>query len=218
MFWRKRDHLTDDDLSAYADGALTADATRRAESHLAACEHCRQALADVRSVKSLLSALPVVEPPRSFVLSPAAVSAASTQGRPQPRRAPYSLGYLPALAMTVLVLLFAVDLAFIDGGDGDRARSLMTTADRATELQTMPAAGQAAPAESERSAAPSPVARAGDEAPRPEPAVDAEVRATASRSDAEDTARTVLRVLQVLVALVFVVSLFVWLRVRLGIG
>src|SRR5438132_101666 len=51
-----------DSLSAFADDALGRRENRAVRSHLAACRRCREDLAEIRSLKRLLRALPDVRP------------------------------------------------------------------------------------------------------------------------------------------------------------
>lgn len=50
------------ELSAYFDGELRGDALARMESHLAACENCRDTLARLRKLRNAMHALS--KPPR----------------------------------------------------------------------------------------------------------------------------------------------------------
>jgi hypothetical protein len=110
MFWTRRTgHLSNEELSAYLDGELPAARLTAAAGHLAGCDQCSAALDALRQTAALVSRLPQVEAPRSFTLTPA--MAGSGQRRPQqPQRRP-QLVFVPAVALTLLVALFAVDLA-----------------------------------------------------------------------------------------------------------
>ena len=57
-------------VSGYLDGELTPLERRRAESHLAGCDLCRDELTDMMFVRARLRALPMLELP-SQVTSPA---------------------------------------------------------------------------------------------------------------------------------------------------
>jgi anti-sigma factor RsiW len=61
----KGDHLGDR-LSALLDGELAGDEVRDADAHLAECEQCRAELDATASTRSLVRALPAVEPPFGF--------------------------------------------------------------------------------------------------------------------------------------------------------
>lgn len=49
-------------LNDYADGRLHGHASEKAESHLAECKQCREALADIRSIRQGLVCEPVEKP------------------------------------------------------------------------------------------------------------------------------------------------------------
>jgi anti-sigma factor RsiW len=55
------------ELSAYLDDALTAPERSAVDSHLASCDDCRARLAELRSVASLIGALPDPVPSRRLV-------------------------------------------------------------------------------------------------------------------------------------------------------
>jgi len=61
-------HIEVDALNAYLDGALSGDERRAIEAHLASCAECRQELAELRTVVTLLHGLPQIDPPVSFQL------------------------------------------------------------------------------------------------------------------------------------------------------
>ncbi|MCP5114103.1 MAG: hypothetical protein GY953_25005, partial [bacterium] len=63
----------DDRLSAYLDTQLEAAERDSVEAHLAECEECRDELAAVSGVRSLLRNLPMLEPPSSALDLPAEV-------------------------------------------------------------------------------------------------------------------------------------------------
>jgi hypothetical protein len=66
-------HFDAEVLASFVDGVAELPAETRAamEAHLAACSSCRGALAELRIVVAALSALPEIEPRRSFALTPA---------------------------------------------------------------------------------------------------------------------------------------------------
>lgn len=223
MFWRKKHPVSREDLTAFVDGRPEAPSFA---SHIEGCEVCRRDVAELRAVKAMLSAMPEVQPRRSFALTPAMAGQAEQKPRPLPRRQPYSLGYLPALAMTVLVLLFAVDIAVIDTTSPDRAA--LTGANGAAELRTFDSAGAAPPSVQEsvprQAGTPAPGAGQTDEAaPMPAAAADrattdedaASERQAVAETRSDTTLRDTIRVLQLIAGLALIVSLFVWLRARL---
>lgn len=68
-----RNHTSDWDeqrerLSAYLDGELNEDERVALEQHLPTCEQCQRALDDLREVRTLLRAMPIPTPPRSFAI------------------------------------------------------------------------------------------------------------------------------------------------------
>lgn len=68
-------HLDDEVLAGYLDDAdaLAPGVRAIVELHLAACGDCRHTLAELRAVVVALSALPDIEPRRSFAVTPAMV-------------------------------------------------------------------------------------------------------------------------------------------------
>ncbi|HWV25096.1 MAG TPA: zf-HC2 domain-containing protein [Thermomicrobiales bacterium] len=62
-------HLSDDLLNAWLDDEATGLDSDAIRAHLAICERCRESLASLRSVKSLVAELPEVQLPRSFTLT-----------------------------------------------------------------------------------------------------------------------------------------------------
>ena len=60
------EHIADQILSASIDDQLTLEEAREANAHLQTCAACRARLDELRSVVSLLGALPALEPPRDF--------------------------------------------------------------------------------------------------------------------------------------------------------
>jgi hypothetical protein len=111
MFWTKRTgHLSDEDLSVFIDGELTGARLDAAQRHVAACPDCSAAVAELRDLKTLVARLPLVEPSRSFVLTPSMAGAGQKRPQAAPPRRP-SLAFVPAVALTLLVALFAVDLS-----------------------------------------------------------------------------------------------------------
>lgn len=87
-------------VSAYLDGELPPLERRRAESHLAGCDVCRDALTDMMFVRARLRALPMLElPPELTGKAPAAA--------PIYRRARVLVG-AAAAAVTMVLALAAV--------------------------------------------------------------------------------------------------------------
>jgi anti-sigma factor RsiW len=62
------EHLTNTELSAFLDKALTPEEMALCDAHIQTCQVCRTALADLRLTSALLGGMPQVAVPRSFVL------------------------------------------------------------------------------------------------------------------------------------------------------
>ena len=157
---RKRDHIRNDDLSAFLDGALRPTDVAAVASHLRRCPACSAALEEMQSVKSMLGGLPRTQPPRSFVVS-ARAAAMADQARPRP--APRALTFAPAVALTVLIALLTVDFALQPQGaapDGvaslgaESAQKAAAGADAQSDLAAPPAAVQPSPVAAARQAQP----------------------------------------------------------------
>jgi hypothetical protein len=96
-------HSDDIWLDEYADGAMTAEATRAADAHLATCARCRALVADIRAIRSMSRSLEShVPPPHVWVRLAAAIEA-------QPKRrwlfslSPFALQPAAALAMAAVL-------------------------------------------------------------------------------------------------------------------
>lgn len=144
MLWLNRHRRLRDNLSAYADGRLSPDATRSVEGHLETCGACRGELEDLRAAVALLRALPEAETPRSFALTPDQIA------RPQ-RRAPVT-GLPPLVtglrlaSVALAVSLAAVVIADVGGlagnssgpGVSDRASHTLSQNERAAAAVPSP--------------------------------------------------------------------------------
>lgn len=108
FFWRKHP-IRDVDLSAYVDGQLEPPARDRLEAHIETCTPCREALAELRALRSALQELPPATAPRSFALREADVRA---EAKPSltPARPPALLGGLASVALVAFVALVGVDV------------------------------------------------------------------------------------------------------------
>lgn len=130
-------------LSAYLDGELAPDDVAALERHLATCAECRDELAGLREVRTLLRALPQPALPRSFVLpettarsaprTPAPTPLPTASVRARPRRAN---GTVPALARAAqwvgalaacFGLLLIVATAVVSGGAGRTSTAASST-------------------------------------------------------------------------------------------
>ena len=84
-------------VSAYLDGELPALERRRAESHLAGCDRCRDDLTDMMFVRARLRALPMLELPPEMTATAPTVA-------PIYRRAKLLVGAAAAVVTMVLAL------------------------------------------------------------------------------------------------------------------
>jgi anti-sigma factor RsiW len=126
-FLKRREHISDADLSAYIDGELTAPEAARVLTHLQRCADCGAILEGLRSVASMLAALPAEAPSRSFILSPAQAGIETRRQTPRRFAVP---AFAPAVAMTIFVALLAVDLLPSSGSSDDEVatdRSVFST-------------------------------------------------------------------------------------------
>jgi anti-sigma factor RsiW len=124
-----RSHPVEDaELSDYVDGRVPTARLEFVERHVAGCETCRSQVTELKAVQAMLRSLPAPLPPRSFTLSPEAA-----RSRPPVEhglaRAPV---WAPALALSVLVLLLAVDLVDIGGGNGGGSAGLSASQEKST--------------------------------------------------------------------------------------
>src|SRR4030042_1568337 len=81
--WLKsyRHPLKEAELSAYLDGRLSPDRSRRLEEHIRSCDPCRRKIDDLRALAEALREMPEAPVPRSFALMPEQVRGVG-QGRP----------------------------------------------------------------------------------------------------------------------------------------
>ncbi len=89
---------TREQLSAHIDGQLTSEEKGSLEEHLASCKPCQQELESLRATKSVLSFMPSVATPRSFLLVVE-----------QPARRP-AFGFLRLATAVAAVLLILVQI------------------------------------------------------------------------------------------------------------
>ena len=125
FFWRKHP-IRDVDLSTYVDGQLEPPARDRLEAHIETCSPCRDALGELRALRSALQELPPATAPRSFALREADVQ---SQAKPSltSARPPALLGGLASVALVAFVALVGVDVlgqpSTRDDADATRAMS-----------------------------------------------------------------------------------------------
>lgn len=121
FFFRRKHPISDDELNAYVDDQLSADARDRLDVHVEACAACRETLVELRSVRQALHDLPRETAPRSFALRQADVEAPA-RARPAGAfaGAPSLLGALATVSIVAFVALVAVDAGGTPtGGSGD---------------------------------------------------------------------------------------------------
>jgi hypothetical protein len=116
-------------LSERLDGRLTPERERDIDAHVASCNVCESALSEMREARTLLSAMPTVDAPRSFRLRVADVEPASV-----PVRSGESsmMRWAPALsAAAVMVLVATIGVSQFSSGGGS-AQLAATQADAPT--------------------------------------------------------------------------------------
>ena len=113
MLFQRRLHATDDELSAYLDGALAGRVRERVGGHVDACAICQETLAGLRAVQASLRRLRA-NAPRSFAVREAAL-------RPVPARPATGLSLatplLSGVTAMALIAFFAVVSFDMSGGD-----------------------------------------------------------------------------------------------------
>ncbi len=77
----KNKHLSDAQISAYVDDALTEQQQRKVEAHLRHCPSCASKVAATRRTKQMLAALPAPPLPRAFTLTQADIATAKRARR-----------------------------------------------------------------------------------------------------------------------------------------
>lgn len=106
-------------LDDYIAGALDERERREIETHLETCAECRATAEELRTVRAALRALPEVEAPRSFRLTPEMVAAPKAPVPIRPRQ-PAWIPRFAQIAAAVAALGFASVLAIdIFGSAGD---------------------------------------------------------------------------------------------------
>ena len=104
IFRSTHKHIGQDTLSEYLDGRLQGRPLERVELQLADCDACRQELDELRATVSMLQALPMEEPRRSFVMS----APPPEPARARPNLALRAPNWVYAGAASVAALAFAV--------------------------------------------------------------------------------------------------------------
>ena len=134
MNWNRTAHPKDEDLSAYLDGELRGAEHAAMNRHVDGCERCRSLLDGLSTAKAALAALPRETPRRSFQIAP----------QMKPARRSLIPAWTPAAALTVFLLLVAVDVGPFGGSSDDSATGGGALAGRAANES----AGKAADAPS----------------------------------------------------------------------
>ena len=236
MLLFRREHLTDDQLSACLDAAPAAG---RVQEHVDACATCREALDELRAVREALRTMPRATAPRSFALRAADVRPAAATGPS------FGLGRMtPVLSgVTMVAALAFFALVGLDvsggarGGDADGSASLAqplsagetafdAPATTATELRSAeeeaqadeepPSDGEARGALPEAEATPEELSKqfdVGDDYAGAAPQATPEL---VQRAEVEDDERTALRIGEAALAAVALVAcgalLLAWRR------
>jgi anti-sigma factor RsiW len=215
LSWFRRDeHLSEADLSAYLDGELGG-RQAGARAHMERCEACRARLEELASLQAMLGGLPRPALSRSFRLPP---SQAGATTRIPARRAVFT--FAPAVALSLFLALVFVDVTVVDNGASQsESRTMAFNAaeslkDEDSSRQTQPAAAPSAaggaPGLAE-GAQPPPAAAT----PQGDVAADAAAeQAIAPAPEADSTAQNLVRGLEVITVIVFAGSLLLVLRQR----
>jgi anti-sigma factor RsiW len=235
MTWFRVDaHPPEEQLSAYLDRELSERESRGLAAHVESCERCASLLIELGSVKTLVGSLPAMQPSRSFVLGPQHVVGSRPAQAPAPRR-----GFVlaPALTLTILLSLLAVDFADFSSSGGDAGTaSLSRASDAELSKSTLPTLPQAAGTGSEPNPDRPEIRAAGEiavptavppddmgyggqrddsQAPEESPAPVA-----ATEQDDSGSGISLLRVLEVLAGIAFVgsIAMVVWPRTGVARG
>jgi hypothetical protein len=148
---------------AFVDGELGGGDLRRFEAHLPTCARCQSAVASARTLKTSISALPELTPPRSFRLTQAMV--AGPAARPARQGAPLYLGLAragAALSVGAFATVLAISALDSDGqqsadDDAGGAREIILTGTLAEDASAYSAGSEGAGKSAPESAATSTV-------------------------------------------------------------
>src|SRR6266545_258620 len=116
MLWLNKHARFRHSLSPYVDGRLTPVEVARLEGHLDSCDAFRRELDELRATASALRALPDVEAPRSFVLTPQMLERSAVT--PVASAPPLAIGMRLASAAVAVVLAVVVIGDLSDAGNG----------------------------------------------------------------------------------------------------
>jgi len=119
VFWRDRHEVSDDELNAYVDSALTERRHTQVEAHLDLCDDCSTTVTELRVLRTLMSEMPREPVPRSFVVrqvdldaSPAAAES-GLLGSLTPM-----LGGVASVALVAFLVLTGISTSDSGGSDG----------------------------------------------------------------------------------------------------
>lgn len=149
-------HIANDDLSAYLDGAADARVRSAIEDHLATCAACGAELTELRATVRLLQSLPVPAPRRSFQLGP-------EHARPGPPKG-VILTLLPmvrALSVAAAIALLVVSGAFVFDSRGTGQPGSIVFSETTPDPNRSPA-NAAAPSSNAAAPGANPAPSAGD--------------------------------------------------------
>jgi anti-sigma factor RsiW len=107
---RYTEEQVDELLSAHLDGALTPDEQAQLQARLEREPGLQGRLAGLRLMTEALAALPQVEAPRNFILSPALVAAPTAPAAPRQRPGWLALGWATTAATLLLIIVLAGDI------------------------------------------------------------------------------------------------------------
>jgi predicted anti-sigma-YlaC factor YlaD len=103
-------HISQEMVSAFLDGALSTKEMSQVDLHMASCEVCAQDANELRSVISVLGAMPTVPAPRSF-----AIPVPGSAWVPEPSRPWWSPA--PLMGLRAAAVGAAIALAIVFAGD-----------------------------------------------------------------------------------------------------
>jgi hypothetical protein len=229
MTWFRVDaHPPEEQLSAYLDTELAEREAERLAKHVDGCERCASLLIELGSVKMLVGTLPAMQPSRSFVLG----RDQAVASRPAPPRRGFVLA--PALALTILLSLLAVDFADFSSSGGDAGTAALSKAsDAAQSDSTAPSLPDAAFRTEAGPNAERPELRAagevavptaippdspgyGGQRDEPQPRDESPAPEAAASQNGGGSDMSLLRVLEVLAGIAFVGSVAIALWPRMG--
>lgn len=119
-------------VSTFVDGEAKGRDLERVTAHLAGCAECVALADELRGLKLLASAMPELEAPRSFRLTPAmAASSSDAAYSPPPRFAIRAVQMTAAVAVMALAVVVVVDLG-TRGSDGGVQTSAAPVLERAS--------------------------------------------------------------------------------------